>query len=161
MNQTCKGRFEKSDSLNTLGLIRNLGCIDLVLPCQADVEHVQSELWTCFWSTSSVDCVAHWCIAKSQDVSLTCLGHVPSVDLTYKSACGESWECSKHVWDVLCLACIKELCYTHAACYSCFVIIRDLCSLGHEEAVRLSYASVASIILFNKKLYNFEKTVRP
>ena len=49
----------KKKMTNTLGPFRNPGCIDLVLPCQTDVELVQNELWACFWSTSSVDCDAH------------------------------------------------------------------------------------------------------
>ena len=95
----------------------NLRYIDHVLPCQSDVERVWSKLWACFWRISSVDCNAHWHIVKSQDISLTCLGRVPSVDWAYWRAYGEPWACSKCVRDMsqallLSPVCIKGMQHT-------------------------------------------------
>lgn len=74
---------EKLQSPKTLGLVRNLGHKDLDLPCQTDVECIQSELWAYFWHKSSIECDAQWHKVKSQDISLTCLGLVQSIDRAY------------------------------------------------------------------------------
>ena len=100
MSQTCGRPFEKKNkkkkkkknrSPNTLGLVKNLGRIDLVLFCQTHVERVQNESWACFWRTSCVDCDANLRIAKSPEVSLTCLGRGHSL---------KPWARSKLVWDM-------------------------------------------------------------
>ena len=66
MSQTSAGILTNNDKVPTRldSLERNLGRIDFFLPCQTDAERVQSELWACFWRTSSVDCNAHWLTAK-------------------------------------------------------------------------------------------------